>query len=397
MDFKIGLSERARQISPSLTLSISAKAKEMKSKGLPVLNFSAGEPDFDTPEEIKIAATEAMKEGATKYTPAGGTQQLKEAIIKKYKSDIDFEYRTENILISNGGKHALHNIFQAILDPGDETVIIAPYWVSYPEMIKLSSGIPVIVKTSINNNFKVNFKELEKSITKKTKCLVINSPSNPSGIVYNADDLLMFSDIAEKYDLLLISDDVYEKFIFDNQNFKNVISVCPSIKNRVVIINSVSKTYSMPGWRIGYAIGPERIIQAGTKIQGQATSCPNSISQKAATYAILSKKNWFEEFNKDFQNRRNIFFEGLKKIDGIKVFRPAGAFYIFPDVSFFYNKLKDVIDSISFSRLLLEKYQIACVPGAAFGEDKCIRFSFATDKMSIIEALDRMKYLEKVN
>lgn len=389
----MNLSERAEKISPSITLTISAKAKAMKAQGIPILNFSVGEPDFDTPEPIKQAALKAMNEGFTKYTPAGGIPELKDAIIGKYEKELSLHYQPGEIMVSNGGKHALHNIFQALLNPGDEVIIPSPYWLSYPDMVKLSDGVPVILRTELEKGYKLQVEDLERLITPKTRILVLNSPSNPTGAVYTVEELRRIVEAVEGRDLFIVSDDVYEKFVFEDVKFANILSVAPELRDRVVIINSVSKTYAMPGWRIGYALGPEALIGAATKIQGQATSCPGSISQKAVAFGLTMDQGFVEEFRVSFEKRRDIIMEGLMGIKGFHVPKPMGAFYVFADVSAYYNRPGGASDSVSFCNDLLDRFHIACIPGAAFGEDNCIRFSFATDESSIREALERLKEL----
>ena len=387
------LSERARSIKPSITLAISAKAKAMKAEGIDVLNFSAGEPDFDTPDIIKQAAFTAIEEGFTKYTAAGGIPEVKSAIIDKYRAEQNLSYDPAQVLVSNGGKHALHNIFQAVLDPGDEVVIPSPYWLSYPDMVKLSGGVPVILNTRLEDNFKISPESLAEAITSKTKLFILNSPSNPTGAVYTAEELTALAKIVEAAGIIVISDDVYEKFVYDGRSFVNLLMVAPHLVERVIVINSASKTYSMPGWRIGYAIGPEAVIRAATRIQGQATSCAGSISQKALAYALKTDAQLIETFRQSFEKRRNLMFDGLVKIDGIRTFKPSGAFYLFADVSRLYEKVDGVTDSVGFSDYLLEKWRIACIPGQAFGEDRCVRFSFVTDEATIREGLLRLSQI----
>jgi len=384
------LSKRAQTIKPSMTLTISAKAKAMRAEGIDVLNFSAGEPDFDTPEVIKQAASEAMAEGFTKYTPSGGIPELKDAIIAKHQTEQKIAYDPSQVLVSNGGKHALHNIFQAVLDPGDEVVIPSPYWLSYPDMVKLSGGTPVILDASIKDNFKISPEALAEAITPRTKLLILNSPSNPTGAVYSTEELSALAKVIEAAGIMVISDDVYEKFVYDGQTFVNLPMVAPLLAKQVIIINSASKTYAMPGWRIGYAVGPQEVIQAATRIQGQATSCAGSISQKAFVMALNTDAALIEAFRQSFEKRRDIMFEGLAAIGGIKTFKPAGAFYLFVDVGALYEKLEGVTNSVEFCDYLLEKWRIACIPGQAFGEDRCIRFSFVADEATIREGLERL-------
>ena len=384
------LSKRALSIKPSITLAISAKAKAMKADGIDVLNFSAGEPDFDTPDTIKQGAFTAIDTGFTKYTAAGGFPDLKEGIIAKYQTEQNLTYDPSQVLVSNGGKHALHNIFQAVLDPGDEVVIPSPYWLSYPDMVVLSGGVPVILNTHLEDNFKISPESLSEAITPRTKLLILNSPSNPTGAVYSAEELAALTGVIEEAGILVISDDVYEKFVFDGTTFANLPMAVPQLAENVIVINSASKTYSMTGWRIGFALGPETIIKAATRIQGQATSCANSISQKTLAFALQNDASVIEEFRKSFEKRRNLMFDGLSAIDGIKTFKPAGAFYLFSDVSSFYGKLSGVTDSVSFCDYLLVEHRIAAIPGQAFGEDRCIRFSFVTDEASIRDGLLRL-------
>ncbi len=387
------LSKRARSIKPSITLTISAKAKAMKAAGVDVLNFSAGEPDFDTPDIIKDAAVKAIEQGFTKYTAAGGIPEVKAAIIAKYKAEQNLKIDPSQVLVSNGGKHALHNIFQALLDPGDEVVIPGPYWLSYPDMVKLSQGVPVVVNTRLEDNFKMSPEALAGAITSRTKLLILNSPSNPTGAVYSAEELTALAKVIERAGIMVISDDVYEKFVYDGHAFVNLPMVAPHLAQRVIVINSASKTYSMPGWRIGYAVGPEAIIRAATRIQGQATSCAGSISQKALAFALHTDARLIEAFRQSFEKRRDLMFEGLAAIDGIRTFRPTGAFYLFADVSRLYEKVAGVTDSAGFCDHLLEKWRIACIPGRAFGEDRCIRFSFVADEATIHEGLSRLSQI----
>jgi aspartate aminotransferase len=392
------LSTRAQRIQPSLTLAISAKAKAMRADGIDVLDFSAGEPDFDTPGNIRQAACAAIEEGFTKYTAAGGIPEVKDAIIAKYQREQEIAYSPSQVLVSNGGKHALHSIFQAMLDPGDEVLIPSPYWLSYPDMVKLSGGMPVVVPTRLEEGFKMSAAALAAAVTPRTKLVILNSPSNPTGAVYTADELTSLSAVIEAAGIMVISDDVYEKFVFDGQSFVNLPMVAPQLTDRVIIINSASKTYAMPGWRIGFALGSEAVIQAATRIQGQATSCAGSISQKALAHALQVDTDLNQLFRRHaYETRRNLMFDGLADIPGIKVFKPSGAFYIFADVGRFYGHLSGVSDSVSFCAHLLEKYRIAAIPGIAFGADTYIRFSFVTDEASIRDGLVRLAELSSTS
>lgn len=387
------LSLRARSIKPSITLTISAKAKAMKASGIDVLNFSAGEPDFDTPDIIKQAAFEAIEAGFTKYTAAGGIPELKEAIIAKYQAEQNLTYDPSQVLVSNGGKHALHNIFQAVLDPGDEVLIPSPYWLSYPDMVILSGGVPVVVNTRMADDFKISPESLVEAISPRTKLLILNSPSNPTGAVYSVEELTALAEVIDKTGIWVISDDVYEKFVYDGQTFANLPMVAPQLVEKTVVINSASKTYSMPGWRIGYALGPEPVIKAATRIQGQATSCAGSISQKALEHALKTDAALIEGFRQSFEKRRNLMFEGLGAIAGIRTFKPSGAFYLFADVSRLYDKVEGGTGSVGFCDYLLESCRMACISGQAFGEDRCIRFSFVADEAAIHEGLGRLSQI----
>lgn len=348
---------------------------------------------IDTPEVIKQAAFKAIDGGFTKYTAAGGIPELKSAIIAKYQDEENLTYGPAQVLVSNGGKHALNNIFQAVLDPGDEVIIPSPYWLSYPDMVKLSGGVPVIVNTQIDNNFKISPESLSQAITKRTKLLILNSPSNPTGTVYSSEDLAAIAEIVEEAGILVVSDDVYEKFVYDGRSFVNLPMVARHLSDSVIIVNSASKTYSMPGWRIGFALGPEPIISAATRIQGQATSCAGSISQKALSFALQTDGQIIEDFRKSFESRRDLMFSGLAEMDDIEVLKPEGAFYLFADVSRLYNRCDGVQGSVDFCNFLLDKWRIACIPGRAFGEDNCIRFSFVTDEDNINEGISRFSQI----
>ncbi len=387
------LSKRARTIQPSMTLSIAAKAKAMKAAGLPVLDFSVGEPDFETPEHIKQAAMEAIRDGFTRYTAAGGIPELKAAIREKYEGELGMTYEPSQILVSNGGKHALHNVLQALLDPGDQVVIPSPYWLAYPEMVRLSDGEPVILETRPEDGYKITVEALKKAITPTTKALLLNSPSNPTGAVYSAADLERIAAVVESSGIMVISDDVYEKFVFDGGKFVSILSVAPQLRDRVVIINSASKTYAMPGWRIGYALGPAPLIGAATRIQGQATSCAGSISQKALSFALRSDPEIVEAFRRSYEARRDLMVEGLSGIEGMQAQRPSGAFYVFAHVGGLMDRLKAADGSVAFCDYLLDQCRIACIPGMPFGDDRCIRFSFVAGEHAIREGIDRLKML----
>lgn len=388
------LSKRVQAIKPSPTLSIDAKAKALKAQGIDIISFGTGEPDFDTPKNIKDAAIKAINQGFTKYCPVPGTPDLKNAIINKFKTDNNIEYTKEEIIVSCGGKHSLYNLFQAIFDEGDEVIIPAPYWVSYPDMAILAGAIPVFINTSDKNQFKVNPADIEKVITKKTKAFVLNSPSNPTGNTYTKQELEEIANICIKNNLLIISDEIYEKLVYDNFEFYSIAKISQQVKEHTVVINGVSKAFAMTGWRIGYAAGPKEIISAMTKIQSQSTSCPTSISLKAATEALNGNKNCLEKMKLEFENRRNYIVDRLNKIKGITCLKPEGAFYVFPNISNLLEKEyngKLINTDIELADYLLEQAKIAVVPGTAFGAKGYIRFSYATSMENIIEGINRLE------
>ena len=388
-----GISVKALNISPSPTLAIDAKAKAMKAQGIDVVGFGAGEPDFDTPEYIKRAAIEAIEQGKTKYTPASGTLDLKKAIVKKFKDENNLDYTAENIVVSNGAKHSLLNAFMALCNPGDEVIIPAPYWVSYPEMVKIADGVPCILNTSEENNFKFTAKELEEAITDKTKVLVLNSPSNPTGMVYTRDELEEIAKVAVKKDIYVISDEIYEHLIYEGKHV-SIASLGEEIKNRTIVINGVSKTYAMTGWRIGYCAAPVQIAKVMSNVQSHATSNPNSIAQYATVAALSGGYAEIEMMRKAFMERRNYMVERMNKINGVSVKLPAGAFYVMMNIS----KLKGkevfgikINTSDDFSLAFLEGEKVAVVPGSGFGADDFVRWSYATGMENIKKGLDRLE------
>jgi len=388
------LAKRIGSISPSPTLAINAKAKSMRASGIDVLNFGVGEPDFDTPRHIKEAAVKAIEEGFTKYTEVAGIPELKEAIIHKFQSDNGLSYDPSEILVSCGGKHTLYNLAQVLFEEGDEVIVPAPYWVSYPPIITLSGAKPVIIRTTEDTDFKLNIDDLKNAITPKTKGLILNSPSNPTGSVYSKQELEEIAQIAMEYDFYIISDDIYEKIVFDGINCTCIATLGPEIKSRTFIINGVSKTYAMTGWRIGYMAGSAEVISAATRIQSQSTSNPNSIAQKAAVEAILGPQDHIKMMVEEFEKRRNYFMERLSKMGKVRCFKPQGAFYAFPNFSVCYNrsfKGRKISGSLELADFLLEEARVAVVPGIAFGEDNCIRFSLATSMEHIKKGLDRIE------
>ncbi len=388
------LSERIKKVEPSATLKITATAKQMKKEGKPVINFGAGEPDFDTPEFIKDSAIKAIKEGKTKYTPATGLIELKEAVVSKIKKDLNVEYKKENIIITVGAKHALYNIMQAMVNPGDEVILFSPYWVSYKEQVNLASGIPVFVDTT-KNNFKIDFDELKKKISSKTKLILLNSPQNPTGVVYSKEEIEKLAEIVMQYkNLYIISDEIYDKLIYDNKKHFSITQISKEIKDRTFLVNGVSKTYAMTGWRIGYLAAKEEFAKAIGNLQSHSTSNPTTFCQIASITALEQESEEIDKMIKKFEERRDLIYNKIKEIEEFKVEKPKGAFYIFPDISNVFNKrYKDeIIDSsFKFAEILLKEKYVAVVPGVAFGTDKYIRLSFATSDEDIIEGVNRIK------
>ncbi|MFH0974774.1 MAG: pyridoxal phosphate-dependent aminotransferase [Spirochaetota bacterium] len=393
-------SQRILQIKPSATLEINALANALKAKGYDIIGFGAGEPDFDTPEFIKKAGIRAIENGKTKYTPTGGIDELKEAIVKKFKKDNDLEYNKANVIVNCGGKHSFYNLMQVLLNNDDEVIITAPYWVSYPPMVMLAGGKPVIIEASEENEFKVTSGIIKKAITNKTRAIVLNSPSNPTGAVYTMEELKDLADLLAQYDILVISDDIYEALLYDNKKFYNIANMGEEIKKKTVVLNGVSKPYSMTGWRIGYMAGDENLIKKVDILQSQSTSNPASISQWAALEALSGDQTVVREMAKVFERRRNLIVEKLNSIKGINCKIPGGAFYAFPNISgiFKFNGWKSIIkkyDSKNNSSLLasylLEEAKVAVVPGIEFGSDNNIRLSFATSDENITNGIGRIK------
>jgi aspartate aminotransferase len=386
------LSERSKNIKPSPTLAVSAHAAQLRAQGKDIISLSAGEPDFDTPEHIKNAAIEAINDGQTKYTAVDGTPKLKQAIINKFQRENNLDYENNQILTSCGAKHSLYNIFQATLDPGNEVIIPAPYWASYPDMVKLAGAIPVIVGTAINNNFKMGADDLEEAITTRTRMIILNSPSNPSGQNYNKNELIALSDVLLKHpDILIITDDIYEHIFWGSEKFANIINVCAELYDRTIVVNGVSKAYSMTGWRIGYAAGPEKIIKEMKKIQSQSTSNPNSIAQAAAIAALDGKQDFIRECVKTFRERHDFLINELQEIDDINVLTSEGTFYSFPDMNKLIKKFGKILNDIELAEFFLDKAEVAMVPGSAFGVPGCMRISFATSMENLRESIKRIK------
>jgi aspartate aminotransferase len=379
------LAQRASCISSSVTLDITAKAKKMKAEGIDVVGFGAGEPDFDTPAHIKSAAIKAINEGFTKYTPSSGTLELRQAISAKFKKDNDLDYKPSQIVVSSGAKHSLNNIFQAICNAGDEVLVPAPYWLSYPEMVKMAEAVPVIVETSQANSFKLTEEDLESKITPKTRALILNSPSNPTGCLYSRKELEFIAKVAVKHKIFVISDEIYEKLVYDNKEYVSIASLGKEIYDLTITVNGVSKSYAMTGWRIGYAAGPADIMDAISNIQSHATSNPTSISQKATQTALVEDQKCVDEMRQEFQKRRDYMVSRIQKMDKISCVKPEGAFYVFCDIS------KIGIDSVTLATRLLDEAKVAVIPGEPFGTNDFIRLSFATSMDSIKKGLDRIE------
>jgi len=382
--------ERLKNLKPSATLEITAKANQLKKEGFDVIGFGAGEPDFDTPVHIKEAAIKAINDGKTKYTPVAGITELREAVAELFTKDYGIKFSFDEILVSCGGKHSLFNIFVALLNRGDEVIIPAPYWVSYPAMVEIAEGVPVIIETTVENNFKLKPEQLNAALTDKTKLIIINSPSNPTGSAYGKEELKELTEILKKRDIFIITDDIYYKIVYDDYKFCNVLTVAPELKDRIIIVNGVSKTYSMTGWRIGFTAANKSIISTMSKIQGQSTSNPASISQYAALEAISGDQSFIGEMVREFKKRRDFLLESLNEMDGVLCFKPEGAFYVFPDITGVL-KNKNLSSSVEFSKILLEEEQVAVVPGSAFGKEGHIRMSYATSFENIRRGVDRIK------
>lgn len=384
------LSQRVQKVKPSATLAVTAKAGELKAQGIQIVPMGSGEPDFDTPINIQKAAIEAINNGETRYTAVDGTPALKQAIIDKFKRENNLDYSNTEVMVSSGGKQVFYNLCQAVLDSGDEVIIPAPYWVSYPDMVILADATPVIVETGLEQDFKITPEQLEASITSKTKLFVINSPSNPTGAVYSKDELLALAKVLKQYpQVLIITDDIYEHIRWGDGDFVNILMTDTSLKERTIVLNGVSKGYAMTGWRIGYAGGPEAIIKAMKKIQGQSTSNPCSIAQAAALEALNGDQSIIGTMVDAFEERHEFIVNSLNAINGIECPRSQGAFYSFPRVDGLIKRL-GLEDDVAFSTFCLEKLNIALVPGSAFGAPGYVRFSFATSMENIKQAVERL-------
>jgi aspartate aminotransferase len=389
------IAKRLKAVKPSPTLAIAAKAKELTAQGINIISLAAGEPDFDTPENIKLAAIEAIKKGDTKYTMVSGTPELRKAICEKFKRDNGLDYKIDEIIVSTGGKQVIYNLFMATLNEGDEVIIPAPYWVSYPDMVLLAGGTPVFVSSDMSTGFKALPEAIEKTITKKTKWLILNSPSNPSGGAYTEQELEKIADLVRKYPhLYVMSDDIYEHITFDGFKFTTLATIAPDLKDRIFIVNGVSKTYSMTGWRIGYGAGNKEIIKAMDVIQSQSTSNPSSISQAAALEALSGAKDYVPVNTANFQRKRDLVLSMLGKINGLDCYKSEGAFYLFPKCSDLFGKETPngtkITSSSDFASYLLEAANVAVVPGIAFGLEGYFRISYATSAEILTEAMSRI-------
>lgn len=384
--------KRANSVHPSATVTINAKAMQLKAQGVDVINLSVGEPDFDTPDFIKKAAIDAITAGYTKYTAIDGIPALKDAIVDKFKLENQLTYTRDQVLVSCGAKQSIYNLMQALINPGDEVIVPSPYWVSYPAMVSLAEGVPVIATTEANNRFILTAETLEKCITPNTKLLILNSPSNPTGMAYTENDLKALATVLKKHpQIMIVSDDMYEHILW-GQPFLNIVNVCPELYERTIVTNGVSKAYAMTGWRIGYAAGPLNIIKAMAKIQSHSTSNPTSISQYAAVAALKGDKTFVNNLKTIFKQRHDYFQQALNSITGF-ICNPAdGAFYLFPDVTQLIHAFH-LKDDIALAELLLEKAHVACVPGTEFGAPGFVRFSYATNIETLQKAVENIKNL----
>lgn len=390
----MSLAKRVMNIKPSPTLAVDAKAKAMKAEGIDVVGFGAGEPDFDTPDNIKEAAVKAIRDGFTKYTPVPGTDELKDAIINKLKNDNGINYGRPEIIVSTGAKHSLYNVAQALYGPGDEVIIPSPYWVSYPDQVLLNDATPVIVETKEEEGFVLTADAFEKAITTRTKALILNSPSNPTGLGYDEAALRAIAEVAVKNGIYVISDEIYEKIVYDGFRHRSIASLGDGIKALTITINGLSKSHAMTGWRLGYAAGPKDVIASMTKIQSQSTSNPCSITQKAAVEALRGPQDFIGVMVAEFDKRRRVIVDRLNSMPGVSCPNPKGAFYAFPRVSSYYGKGfkgKTINGSADLAAYLLDEAKVAVVSGDAFGADAYIRLSYATSMAVIEKGLDRIE------
>lgn len=390
----LSLSQRSEKVAPSSTLTITAKINSMQAEGIDIVKFAAGEPDFDTPEYIKDSAVESLRNGFTKYTPVPGIAELREAIVEKFKKDNNLVYSPSQVIVSCGAKHSIYNILQAICNPGDEIVFAAPYWVSYPEMVKLADATPVVVETTADQNFCMEPEQIENVLSDRTKAVIISSPSNPTGTVYDAPTLAQIGELALKHQFYVISDEIYEALLYDSLKHQSIASLDEAVQEITFVVNGVSKAYSMTGWRIGYTAGPEKAIQAMSRIQSHSTSNPTSIAQIGALTALSASQEAVEEMRQAFEERRNVICQRFDEIEGVTYAKPQGAFYIFPDVSAHYGRSINgttVNGSLDMTAYLLDSARVGVIPGSASGADNHLRLSFATSLEEINNGLDRIK------
>lgn len=387
------VSHRCQNIAPSMTLSIDARAKEMKAAGLDVIGFGVGEPDFPTPDFICDAAKEAIDRGMTRYTPAAGTKELRKAICEKLRRDNDMTYTYGDILVSNGAKHTLFNILQAIIDPGDEVLIPTPCWVSYPELVRMAGGVPVFIPATEEHNFIPTNKDIASRVTRRTKAIIITSPSNPNGSIWEREQLQFVADLAVSHPFFVISDEIYEKLIYDGRKHLSIAQLGEQIKSQTFLVNGVSKAYAMTGWRIGYVAGPRSVISAMASFQSQATSNPNSIAQYAAMKALQGDQSCVDEMVQEFQRRRDVMVEKINAIPGLSCCKPQGAFYIMMNITEILGRRYNgriIESSLDFAELLLAEKQVALVPGVAFEAEGYCRLSYAVGMDSIVTGLERI-------
>ena len=388
----ITLSNRVKAVKPSPTLAVTARAVALRAAGKQIIGLGVGEPDFDTPDSIKAAAIQAINNGFTKYTAVDGTASLKKAVIDKFKRDNGFDYAPNQILVSSGGKQSFFNLAQALLNPGDEVIIPAPYWVSYPDMVLLADGVPVILETGQAENFKISPAQLRAAITAKTRLLVINSPSNPTGVAYSLDELKALGEVLRDFpEVLIASDDMYEHILWNKGQFVNILNANPDFYSRTIVLNGVSKAYSMTGWRIGYCAGPAPLIEAMCIVQSQSTSNPTSISQVAAEQALNGDQSFIDMMMVEFKKRHDYVVAELNTIDGIECLPTDGTFYVFPNVEKLIARLDGVNNDLDFSEFLIEQAGVALVPGSAFGAPGYIRISIATSMENLQNALQKIK------
>ncbi len=386
------ISNRAKQIEPSATLALAAKASVLRAEGKDIVALNLGEPDFDTPDPIKEAAIVAMKAGKTKYTPVEGTLELRKAIVEKFRRENQLDYTPNQILVSNGAKHSIYNALVALINPGDEVIIPAPYWVSYPDMVKLVEGVPVIIHANIQQNFKITPEQLEAAITKKTKLVFFNSPSNPSGKIYSKQDFQALGKVLLKHPhVMILTDDIYEHILWGKEPFSNIVMAVPELYERTIVMNSLSKVYAMTGWRIGYAAGAKNIIEVMTTIQSQSTSCPCSISQAAATAALSADMlRFIPPMVELFKQRHDYLYQELSAIDGVQILPGEGTFYALPDVSQLIQRM-GLKDDMEFAEKLMDQTGLILTPGTPFGAPGCVRFSFASSMEELGKAMARFR------